>query len=665
MTRITDMTIKTTQKQCKQYQQFKNVLFKILCLFALTGIFNSVFALMIITDKNIDLSKKQGTLRGKVVFNNKVYPAIAIGTYSADKTRKNVAFVINQINYKNQTHNLQSSPSVIKETKKAKRLPKNSKLILAGENQEEIAQILGLNVEDYKKKGSGIVTGSGSNSSTNSNSSGSQSAGSSSYDPTASPFTSNTSSDFGNGSSSYFPPSNGLNNGSDGLNNPVIVPGDNSQGDAGGASNYSAQYCKAPQYDGTNSMSLSVVDKDGNCLPLKAQRDDTKCEYRYDFNDGVAIKQTQFYYVDKENQTQNIGGCVDLQGDAYRFPLYKDDSKCKLQITDNKGYGGGQALMFQTQILFRGMDGLIHTAADCGDYMNVQEELISYEKDDKNKKLKRMVNQYYIDPKTNQKIYINHGIYSPYEFGYQEYSCGAWEMDDPNLQAYRRTQIKAYDNIAGSYYDITGCDYSNDQGKSGRITMPYIKLANNETAGATEKGDMNGTYDFEIKEALLGSWIKSERYWCKSCGAWGEYRHRSGTNYFNNGYKTTQWKTTYKTTNTGITVGYQRPKQDDEKEASIYYVSKKIKTIDRNTTLIKNELNLDANYMKFYEANEGFYKDADNNTTKQSKEFTDFITKYYRPSKGICSEWNFWREDWLESGGHSCVSIQNYILPTP
>ncbi|PAF49634.1 hypothetical protein BKH41_01900 [Helicobacter sp. 12S02232-10] len=644
----------------------KNKLMKIACLCAFSGVFSSVFALMIITDKDINLSKKQGALRGRVVFDNKVYPAIAIGDYKLSSDRKSAAFMVREIKTNNQTHSLSSNPSTIKEVKNAKKLQKGSKLILAGENQEEIAKILGIDINAYKQKG-GVITDNGNSSKngTNGNSatnSGNSGGGNNSY---TSPFSSGNG-DFSGSSGSYIPSNNGNN--SSNVPNPVIVPnGNNTQGDAGGVSNYSAQYCKAPQYDGKNSISLSIVDKDGNCTDLKAQRDDTKCEYRYDFNDGMAIKQTQFYYVDKENQTQNIGGCVDLAGDEYRFPLYKDDSKCKLQVTDNKGYGGGEAWMFQTQILFRGIDGLIHTAADCGDYMNVQEELISYEKDDADKKLKRMVNQYYIDPKTNQKVYINHGIYSPFEFGYQEYACGLWEMDDPNLQAYRRTQIKAYDSVAGSYYDITGCDYSNDGGKSGRITTPYIKLANNQKDGGVEEGDMNGTYEFEIKERMLNSSSDDNTKCNKGYHRW--------TTHYSNGdlIIKTQWKTTYKTTNTGVTIGYQRPKQDDEKEASIYYTSKRVKTIDRSTIVVKNELGLDADYMKFYEVNENFYKDSDNNNTKQSKEYTDFITKYYRKGKGsLCQVWSVWDKSESDSkchwtawnGNYNCGTWNDYIIPT-
>lgn len=57
--------------------------------------------------------------------------------------------------------------------------------------------------------------------------------------------------------------------------------------------------------------------------------------------------------------------------------------------------------------------------------------------------------------------------------------------------------------MTNKYIDITSCDCSNDKNKSGRITMPYIKLPNEEKTGASEAGDMDGNYDFEMKQQIL------------------------------------------------------------------------------------------------------------------------------------------------------------------
>lgn len=624
-------------------------------------------ALIILTNKAINLNTKSGILKGNVVLGNKIQKATVTGKYKVSSNGKDVLFNITSIIKDNQTHNLSSVPSVIKPIKGHKILKKGSKLILAGENQEEIARIFGISLTDYQKKSGTKATSSNANTSNTSdfnNSMGSSSSSSGDISGSRSGFTNSGGSDYGSGyipnpsindssGASYYPVPNGSNGSSE--NSGKDSPNDE----------YSTQFCKSPAYNGKNSIGLSFIAKDGSCVDVNAQRDDTKCEYRYDFNDGVAIKQTQFYYVDNENQMKNVGGCVDLQGDEYRFPLYKDDSKCKLQTIKDKGYNGNQAYFFQTQILFRGADGLVHTAVDCSDYQNVQEELISYDKDTTSKQIKRVVNQYYVDPKTGKKVYINNGIISPFKFPYQEYACGAWEFDDANLQAYRRTQIKAFDNVANQYIDITSCDYSNDEGKSGRITMPYIKLPNEEKAGANEAGDMNGAYEFEFKQRLLKS------YYGDNTGcSWT----RNSYHYSNGELKTVaKWTTTYKTTNKGVTTAYQRPKQEDEKEPSIYYVSKRIKTIDRTTRVIQNDLNLDSDYMKFYEVNENYYKDESIKTTSA---FTDFISKYYKPKHGgLCLMYSFYDVQypdkkcpgnhwWAHDEGYSCSSYNDYLVPT-
>lgn len=664
-------------------------------------------ALIILTNKAINFNqKKSGVLKGNIVLGNKVQKAIGVGNYKVSSNGKEVVFNISSIIKDNQTHNLSSQPSVIKPLKGKKVLKKGSKLILAGENQEEIAKIFGISLQDYQKKSGTNATSNSSSSNSSagssSGSSGSSSGGGSSNSGgsfggsgsfgsgvssgsygggssnSGGSFGSSGSGSFGgfsdSGGSSYgsgYIPSS--NSSSDGTNYYPVPTGNGSNGggkNGDSTSEYSTQFCKSPAYNGKNAIGLSFIAKDGSCVDIQAQRDDTKCEYRYDFNEGVAIKQTQFYYVDNENQMKNVGGCVDLQGDEYRFPLYKDDSKCQLQTIKDKGYNGNQAYFFQTQILFRGADGLVHTAINCSDYQNVQEELISYDKDSKKREVKRVVNQYYIDPKSGDKIYINNGIISPFKFPYQEYACGAWEFDDANLQAYRRTQIKAFDNVANQYIDITGCDYGTDEGKKGRIIQPYIKLPTEEKAGGIEDGDMNGTYEFEIKERVLNS--SKTRFYYGCSDFWSSWTHwQDEYSYYNGGFKTySKWKTTYKTTNTGVTEAYQRPKQEDEKEPSIYYANKKIKTIDRTTVIIQNELDLDKDYMKYYEVNENFYKDESIKTTSA---FTDFISKYYRPGNGFCEAYSIWdikhydnhcRTWWGHSEGVSCTLHSNYLLPT-
>lgn len=645
-----------------------------IAFFAVCLLQTQVLALVMVTDKEIALKNSSGELSGYMIVNGRVMRNLKIlGNYKVLKNKKSIVFAVTHIKKNQNYHTLSNQPTTIKEIKGAKKIKKGTKLILAGESESEISQILGMSKDQYRDTKNGESGGGGSSSSGGGGSYGSGSSSGGGYSSNGGYGSSGgvdgssggvDGSGGGNGNGGYYPPdsgsSSGGSSGGGSSNNPfpdipdgggntsggnggyyppsigggesssggtTILPsggsssGGSSGGSGGSSSNgsggsnsenrYSSQFCKSPQRNG-NEMSLSVVDRDGNCIDIKANRDDTKCQYRYDFNNGVAIKQTQFYYIDKENITQNIGGCVDLEGDEFKYPLYTDDSKCKLQSTEDKGYGGGSSHTFQTQILFRGADGLIHVAKDCSDFANVKEELIQYELDYQNRKLIRIVNQYYIDPTTGQKVYISNGIQSPYKSEWKEYTCGRWEYNDPALEAYRPTQIRAFDTVDSSYYNITGCDYSTDQGKSGKITQKYTKVFIDVNNKGEESGDLNLTQEFSINEAFLNTGTYRIREKCCDTGAMNtfcEYFNRDITTYSQT-KKKSKWKVQYKTTNKGTTEKYVRPRQEkdtDEQYAQyqFYYLNKADKIIERIPLWTEvNEFGLDEEYMKYYEITE-------------------------------------------------------------
>ena len=616
---------------------------------------SSIQALTIQLNKPLELNKGSGVMSGEVIINNKLQKAKAIGNYKLSSNRQSVLFTIEKIFKDDQIYKLSSHPTAIKQLKN-RRIPKGSKIILAGENEEEIAKIFGMNSQNYQK-----VKNSTSNPTTSSN----QTTGSSNQQSPS------NSSSSGSGIGSSYYPTQSSNNGT---NYYPVSGGSGSDNTDKSDNNYSSQYCSSPVRDG-NEMNLSVVDKDGSCVEIKATRDDTKCQYRYDFNNGYAIKQTQFYYVDKENETKNIGGCVDLEGDEYRYELYSDDSKCKLQAVTDKGYGSGLSYFFQTQILFRGADGTINVAKDCSDYANVKEDLINYDVNLNNKTLKRVVNQYYIDPVSGEKVVISNGVLSPYEFKLQEYLCGAWEYNDAKLEAYRPTQIRGYDEISGTYYNATACDYSTDGGKSGKITRKYTKVIEKDVNGKAEPGDVNGERWFSIGERELASHTRYLSLNCKyGLQTWNNNIYYNS--YYNGRYiDRTRWKTTYKTTNIGTTIAYERPKQDDEDKATLYYTSKTTKKIERTPIVSINEAKLSPDYMKFVEAQEGYYKDPE---VLSSKEFLEWQAKYFKKNGGTyCLNYNFWNgtykgnkpKDCEWSTGnkykseYSCTLRSNYLIP--
>ncbi|EKE80775.1 putative periplasmic competence -like protein [Helicobacter pylori R030b] len=266
-------------------------------------------------------------------------------------------------------------------------------------------------------------------------------------------------------------------------------------------------------------------------------RDDTKCAYRYDFEAGKAIKQTQYYYVDRENKTQNIGGCVDLQGAQYAMQLYKDDSKCALQTTSDKGYGMGKTQTFQTEIVFRGMDNLIHVAVPCSDYARVQDRIVRYEKNDKTQTLTPIVDQYYNDPSNpNKQEILNRGIATQLSSQYQEFACGQWEYNDAKLEAKRPTMLKSYNKLNGEWVEVTPCNFEAGI-KSGAVVSPYVM----GVSSSKVLSDITTSHYFRIERKNYG-----EREQCqKPYGV-----NRCQPQYFHTDPSITDWSATYKTTTT-------------------------------------------------------------------------------------------------------------------
>ena len=398
-------------------------------------------------EDEISFRNASGTLTANITYNNQKMQGI--GTYRVNN--KKVVFSIDRLSQNGRLFTLKQPPSIVRQLKSENaKLPKGSLITLKGENPNEFKEFATILQNDAKGEGNNQAAKKAQQSQQSSSPQGSQ------------------GSSVGNISVGGQTPSGQI---------PYLPISSTTTGDDGTQtdSKWSAQYCKVPEFL-ENQIKLSIVDKDGNCVEKMAVRDDTKCEYRFDFVNSKAIKQTQFYYVDNENKVQTVGDCVDLVGDEYRVDLYKDDTRCELETTD-KDYGGGKGSFFVTQILFRGIDGLIHEATDCIAYGNIKEELVDYEKNDKTKKARRIVNQYYIDPYTKEQHYITKGVKTDAEFDYVEKACGDWEMDDVLLQGKKRTEITFYDQVDYKEVPVTSCDFSVQGGKKSEYIMKYQDLS--------------------------------------------------------------------------------------------------------------------------------------------------------------------------------------------
>ena len=403
----------------------------------------------LIMEQDINFSSKKGTFGGKMSYKDQAWQAI--GSFQVNAENK-VRFQINQVNVGGRFYNLKQKPVIVRQLKSPNAiLRKGSNLVLKNENQAEFDEFYArVNDTAYAKQEEKAKQKRKARTLSSALSSGGTDSGSGTTGMSI-----GTSS--GSGSLPYYMPS--------------TIGTSNDSGN-GKITTYTTQFCKAPEYL-HNAIKLSIVDKDGNCIDRLAVRDDTKCEYRFDFANSKAIKQTQFYYVDNENKVQVVGDCVDLQGAEYQSTLYKDDTRCSLESTD-KNYGGGTASFFVTQILFRGIDGLIHNATDCMAYGNIKEELVKYEHNDKAKQSQRIVNQYYTDYYTGERVYITQNVKTDKAFDWKETTCGEWEHDDENLRSRMRTEIGFYDDVDYKQAKVTSCDYSTAKGKARIYEINYV-----------------------------------------------------------------------------------------------------------------------------------------------------------------------------------------------
>ncbi|GAA9350530.1 hypothetical protein TH0610_06110 [Helicobacter pylori] len=641
--------------------------------------------------------RKNSEFKAFVVVGNKVQEnTLAMGHYKVSKNRANLSISVTHIKKGNDYKTLQSPSNAIKEIKGKLVLKKGTRIVLGGENDSEMSNAIGVSKSTYtsSKNGKGF---SGSGTSGMGYASGYGVTGNTSSNGIGVSSTSTNGIARSDGSSG----ANGIDgtNGVNGANGTSGANGNNSAngGAASADSHYTNEFCTAPIRNG-NTMSLDIVDRNGSCFKMQAFRNDNVCQYSYDFENMKAIKQTQFYFINRENKSVNIGGCVDLYGKQFEFTMYEDANKCKLDTTTDKGYGSGSASFFQTEILFRGLDNLIHVAKGCTDFAGVQEQLVKYDNDPATRTVQRVVNQYYIDPITKQKVFISHNVVSPLKFSYQTYACGKWQFDDAKLEAYRPTQIRIFDTVANQYYNVTGCDYTSDMGKVPKIVQPYTKINVASSVKGEEVGDLDttdGSNDhlpqyttFEIQEMSLNSSQWTATSYCNDL--WGSWtKTYSYTGYSQGNLRTlAKWVTQYKTINQGTTIEYIRPRNEGDSDAvydtyKYYYASQAKKTLKRiPLTIYINSLNLSDEYRKNFELTTLRQKLNLNNGVKQlinTQDFTNWQATYYRPNGNgnLCMSYSFspgspWKFSdkgkycsWAQTPNtnYSCASHNNWIVP--
>lgn len=590
----------------------KKIFFSIFVLF---GFASQAFAdLSLILDDEINFKSKKGVVNGKIAFGNVAFQGI--GNFTVDKNNK-ATIKVDRLMNNGKIYSLKNIPKFTKVLKNKKiKLPKGTTITLKGEKQEEMKELASKAAKDAKD------TEASANTSKKSSSKSSGSSSSSSGSSGGSLGSNNSSG------TSYLPYSTTTSTSSD-----------------GDTTTYSSVYCTVPEYLDDNSVKLSIIDSDGTCVTKYAYRNDDTCGYRYDFDNMVAIKQTQYYYIDNNNETQTVGDCVDLNGDNYTFTMYYDDSKCSLETTE-KDYNGGSSTFYLTQILFRGMDGFIYEATDCITFANVYEELVQYEHDYTNKTSQRRINQYYIDPLTDEKIYITKNVLGAKSYSWTESVCGDWEMDDTNLYGRKRTKLWFFDDVDYEEVNMTSCDFGITYGKSSEYRIDYQLVDSDigeKTLSTTQQSFSFTKYTFESVNCC-DSW-----YQIGNC-----YRNKAnGT--------TSSWTTQYEVIQVSNSYVYIRPDStyyykpvDTSIAKSLYY-----KYTKRTELISSDSIGLGEYYRTAYEISKDAFSPYITNIMEVNGEQIEYLTWDY--------SLNITEDDYAEfvsskigSGNVTCIGYTGY-----
>ncbi|WP_187919291.1 competence protein [Helicobacter pylori] len=207
----------------------------------------------------------------------------------------------------------------------------------------------------------------------------------------------------------------------------------------------------------------------------------------------------------------------------------------------------------------------------------------------------------------------------------KEFACGKWVYDDENLQAYRPSILKRVDEDKQTATDITPCDYSTAENKSGKIITPYTKISVHKTEPLEEPQTFEAKNNFAILQA------RSSTEKCKRARA-----RKDGTTrqcYLIEEPLKQAWESEYEITTQLVKAVYERPKQDDQVEPTFYETSELAYSSTRKSEITHNELNLNEKFMEFVEVYEGHYL---NDIIKESNEYKEWVKNHVRFKEGVC-----------------------------
>ncbi|WP_101021424.1 competence protein [Helicobacter pylori] len=231
-------------------------------------------------------------------------------------------------------------------------------------------------------------------------------------------------------------------------------------------------------------------------------------------------------------------------------------------------------------------------------------------------------NNLFVAPPTEKTLPSNN---TPNADAIKEFACGKWVYDDENLQAYRPSILKRVDEDKQTATDITPCDYSTAENKSGKIITPYTKISVHKTEPLEEPQTFEAKNNFAILQA------RSSTEKCKRARA-----RKDGTTrqcYLIEEPLKQAWESEYEITTQLVKAIYERPKQDDQVEPTFYETSELAYSSTRKSEITRNELNLNEKFMEFVEVYEGHYL---NDIVKESSEYKEWVKNHVRFKEGVC-----------------------------
>ena len=168
-------------------------------------------------------------------------------------------------------------------------------------------------------------------------------------------------------------------------------------------------------------------------LDLNSCQDD-----RHDFVKKVSIAMGKYYYS-LNNENFYVGDCVTVP--EYTYNHFIDDSTCQYEKKDGR-------VFYRQRVAYKDMLNSMKFANDCqvitSDGLQIFEEFKGYAYNDNTKQAIRVVDKYFLIPKTTTKMYTDTDVQTMSTYSYEETECKIENNDEERITR-KYNQIKFKD----------------------------------------------------------------------------------------------------------------------------------------------------------------------------------------------------------------------------